>query len=287
MLAGGGARIYFIILTAVFSIAVVIALATRFISGRVARWSIVLVTAGGLANLIDRVIYGYVQDMFKVELFNFAVFNVADIFITVFAILFAIAMIFEKESVFDDADRVLFENDDEEADRPSRRRREERAAAKEEAAARRRPKMELEELAYKAPEKRRPKAEREEPAGEKRRSRVLRDEEEAEVRRERNQRRARYEEEFEQFKATKPAANAAAAAAAAQKQTPSRPADPFAEWEKATAQHNEKQMNSPAAKAAEISPEMPKPVVSEPVPVKEKPVISDSFDLDDILNEFK
>ena len=95
-LSGSGARIYFIIATGVFTVLVIIALATNFISGKVSRWSLVLVTAGGLANCIDRVIYGYVQDMFKVELFNFAIFNVADVFITVFAIVFVLAMIFEK-----------------------------------------------------------------------------------------------------------------------------------------------------------------------------------------------
>ena len=96
-LSGSGARIYFIIATGVFTVLVIIALATNFISGKVSRWSLVLVTAGGLANCIDRVIYGYVQDMFKVELFNFAIFNVADVFITVFAIVFVLAMIFEKQ----------------------------------------------------------------------------------------------------------------------------------------------------------------------------------------------
>ena len=95
-LSGNGARIYFIIATGVFTVLVIIALATNFISGKVSRWSLVLVTAGGLANCIDRVIYGYVQDMFKVELFNFAIFNVADVVITVFAIVFVISMIFEK-----------------------------------------------------------------------------------------------------------------------------------------------------------------------------------------------
>ena len=95
-LSGSGARIYFIIATGIFTLLVIIALATNFISGRLSRWSIVMVTAGGLANCIDRIIYGYVQDMFKVELFNFAIFNVADVFITVFAIIFVLAMIFEK-----------------------------------------------------------------------------------------------------------------------------------------------------------------------------------------------
>ncbi len=115
-LAGGGARIYFIILTAVFTVAVIIALATNFINGRFGRWCLVLVTAGGLSNCLDRVLYGYVVDMFKIDLFDFAVFNVADIFITVFALLFIVYIIFggegksEKEDEFD-------EDDDEDADR--------------------------------------------------------------------------------------------------------------------------------------------------------------------------
>ncbi len=114
-LAGGGARIYFIILTAVFTVAVIIALATNFINGRFGRWCLVLVTAGGLSNCLDRVLYGYVVDMFKIDLFDFAVFNVADIFITVFALLFIVYIIFggegksEKEDEFD-------EDDDEDAD---------------------------------------------------------------------------------------------------------------------------------------------------------------------------
>ena len=113
MLSGGGARIYFIIVTVVFCVAVILALATNFISGRVARWSLVMVAAGGFANCIDRVIYGYVVDMFKVELFNFAIFNVADIFITVFAIVFALAIIFEKpQKDEDDEDDYDDEEDD-------------------------------------------------------------------------------------------------------------------------------------------------------------------------------
>ena len=102
ILSGGNARIGFIVVTVIFCLAVIIALATNFINGRLARWSLVMVAAGGFANCIDRVMYGYVVDMFKVELFNFAIFNVADIFITVFAILFAIAILFEKDSTAED-----------------------------------------------------------------------------------------------------------------------------------------------------------------------------------------
>lgn len=46
-------------------------------------WVCALFVAGGIGNLIDRIRYGYVVDMFDIQLFDFAVFNVADICITV------------------------------------------------------------------------------------------------------------------------------------------------------------------------------------------------------------
>ncbi len=54
------------------------------------RITLAMVAAGGLANLYDRIIYGYVIDMFDFRLINFAVFNVADIFITCGGIAFMI-----------------------------------------------------------------------------------------------------------------------------------------------------------------------------------------------------
>lgn len=134
-LAGSGARIFFIILTGVFTIAVIVALATKFICGPLARWSIVLVTAGGISNCIDRVIYGYVVDMFKLEPINFPVFNVADIFITVFALLFVLAIIFERDrrtedDFLDDEFDEDDEDDYEEDERPRRLSRKEKRAAR-------------------------------------------------------------------------------------------------------------------------------------------------------------
>ena len=128
-LAGGGARIYFIILTGVFTLAVILALATNFINGRFGRWCLVLVTAGGLSNCLDRVLYGYVVDMFKVELFDFAVFNVADIFITVFCLLFIIYIIFGGEDKKSHDDE--FGLDDEDLDRPAMPKREKKMSRQE------------------------------------------------------------------------------------------------------------------------------------------------------------
>ena len=123
-LAGGGARIWFIVLTCIFTLMVIIALATNFISGRFGRWCLVLVTAGGLSNCLDRVLYGYVLDMFKLELFNFAVFNVADIFISLGCIAFIIYILFGGEKELEDDADEFDEPDEEEAIRPVRKKAE-------------------------------------------------------------------------------------------------------------------------------------------------------------------
>jgi len=58
------------------------------------RWLIVAVYAGGLGNMIDRVRLGYVVDMIAVDFMNFAVFNVADCFITCGCILLLVHLAF-------------------------------------------------------------------------------------------------------------------------------------------------------------------------------------------------
>ncbi|MDE6666027.1 MAG: signal peptidase II [Ruminococcus sp.] len=53
-----------------------------------------LFVAGGIGNLIDRIRFGYVVDMFEIKLFRFAIFNVADICVTVAFVLLLIYGIF-------------------------------------------------------------------------------------------------------------------------------------------------------------------------------------------------
>lgn len=56
------------------------------------------IIGGAIGNGIDRLFYRYVVDMLDFRLINFAVFNVADSFITVGVILFAIdVLFFEKK----------------------------------------------------------------------------------------------------------------------------------------------------------------------------------------------
>ena len=85
------------IVSLVFVIAIVVLINREIIHTKFGRWTSVLIVAGALGNCIDRMLYGYVVDMFEVEFFNFAVFNVADIFITVCGILFCIHLILHNE----------------------------------------------------------------------------------------------------------------------------------------------------------------------------------------------
>ena len=57
------------------------------------RWMIVSIFAGGVGNMIDRLRLGYVVDMIEVEFMHFAVFNVADIFITCGCVLLMVHLI--------------------------------------------------------------------------------------------------------------------------------------------------------------------------------------------------
>lgn len=66
------------------------------------RWLIVCIYAGGLGNMIDRVRFGYVIDMIEVEFMDFAVFNVADCFITCGCILLMIHLIFFNKEFWKD-----------------------------------------------------------------------------------------------------------------------------------------------------------------------------------------
>ena len=55
-----------------------------------------LIIAGGLGNFIDRISQGFVVDMFHLDFINFAIFNVADSYLTVGVIVLLIAMLKEE-----------------------------------------------------------------------------------------------------------------------------------------------------------------------------------------------
>ena len=55
---------------------------------------LVLITAGAIGNMIDRIRLEYVVDFFYFVLINFPIFNMADIYVSVACVLLAIVMLF-------------------------------------------------------------------------------------------------------------------------------------------------------------------------------------------------
>lgn len=89
-------RWFFLIITVLLFAVAAYAFSKKLIRSKPARWLAVLVLTGALGNALDRLIFGYVVDMFQfVFLKNFAIFNVADIFITCGTIVFCILLFLE------------------------------------------------------------------------------------------------------------------------------------------------------------------------------------------------
>ena len=71
------------VLSAVMSVVLLVLLARRTFPTRSGMLSVALLLGGAVGNLIDRFFMGFVTDMFSTTLFDFAVFNVADIGVTI------------------------------------------------------------------------------------------------------------------------------------------------------------------------------------------------------------
>lgn len=55
------------------------------------------ILGGALGNLIDRVLYSYVIDFLRLEFINFPIFNLADIFINIGAIILIVQLFIRKK----------------------------------------------------------------------------------------------------------------------------------------------------------------------------------------------
>lgn len=89
-----GARWLFLVLVAVFLVVLALLIKKGILSRPMELWCMAAIVGGALGNAIDRAISGTVVDMIEVEFVQFAVFNVADSFITCGAILFVVYMLF-------------------------------------------------------------------------------------------------------------------------------------------------------------------------------------------------
>ncbi len=66
------------------------------------RIGLIMIAAGAVGNMIDRVVTTYVVDFFYFVLINFPIFNVADIYVSVACVLIIILVLFiYKDSDFD------------------------------------------------------------------------------------------------------------------------------------------------------------------------------------------
>ena len=59
------------------------------------RVSLLFIFAGACGNLIDRITLHYVRDFIYISLINFPIFNVADIYVTVFAVVLVLIVLFK------------------------------------------------------------------------------------------------------------------------------------------------------------------------------------------------
>lgn len=89
-------QVFLILFTAVAMIAMLVYMFTqrKKVSGLVLV-SLALIVGGGIGNLIDRVVNGYVVDMIDFRLWS-PVFNVADVGVTCGAILLVLAVFFSE-----------------------------------------------------------------------------------------------------------------------------------------------------------------------------------------------
>lgn len=91
-------------LTWLFFLAGIIAFAAMFLFWRLEKPNTVLpvvgsalMSAGALGNIIDRVVSGEVIDIFDARIINFAIFNVADIGITVGVVMLVVWLLFFED----------------------------------------------------------------------------------------------------------------------------------------------------------------------------------------------
>ena len=97
------------LISAVVSLVILGVLVKRVVAHPFGVAALSVVLAGAVGNLIDRVAFGYVTDMFNFQFMRFAVFNVADVCVVCGGIAFCIYFLFfydkleKKEGDGDDA----------------------------------------------------------------------------------------------------------------------------------------------------------------------------------------
>ncbi len=89
-------KIFFLFAAVVMLTAIMFVLVKAPVLRKYRPWHVflVMIAAGGIGNMIDRLRLDYVVDFFYFSLINFPIFNVADILISVGTVLFFVFIIF-------------------------------------------------------------------------------------------------------------------------------------------------------------------------------------------------
>lgn len=90
----------FAVLAAVIVLGIFLVLQKKLIQTRLGRLSLLFIAGGALGNAADRILHGFVVDLFDFQLIRFPVFNVADVLICTGGVLFIWYVLFQyKEPV--------------------------------------------------------------------------------------------------------------------------------------------------------------------------------------------
>lgn len=93
-------RWFFIVLTSVMIIAFIVMLIKNQSSSKLFSIASVLIIGGGIGNLIDRIVYGYVIDYLQLSFFS-PVCNFADYCITAGTVLLVVYLLFYSDMKFE------------------------------------------------------------------------------------------------------------------------------------------------------------------------------------------
>ena len=102
-----GRTVLLVVFTAVLLAAVALLLIKKVVRHWTGITACTLILSGGIGNIIDRIVHGYVVDMFDLQLFSYPVFNLADCCVVVGAILGGIYYLF----LYDKYDKKKKESD--------------------------------------------------------------------------------------------------------------------------------------------------------------------------------
>ena len=92
-----GKQTFLVIITAAAMLAVIIYIAVKRPKNPLIMTSLTMILAGGTGNLYDRIVLNGVRDFFDFRIINFAVFNIADIFVVCGALLLVLYLLLSDE----------------------------------------------------------------------------------------------------------------------------------------------------------------------------------------------